>query len=70
MRYNLVDNWKVENIYGLEYKAQCWTLSLVVEDIGKSPDGTQQKELKVKVYLQLLNLGSLGSKVLPYALTF
>jgi LPS-assembly protein len=68
MRYNLVDNWKVENIYGLEYKAQCWTLSLVVEDIGKSPDGTQQKELKVKVYLQLLNLGSLGSKVLPYAL--
>jgi LPS-assembly protein len=69
MRYNLVDNWKVENIYGLEYKAQCWTLGLVVEDLGKSPDGTQQKELKVKVYLQLLNLGSFGG-LLPYALTF
>jgi LPS-assembly protein len=69
MRYNLVDNWKVENIYGLEYKAQCWTLGLVVEDVGKSPDGTQQKELKVKVYLQLLNLGSFGG-ILPYALTF
>jgi LPS-assembly protein len=69
MRYNLVDHWKVENVYGLEYKAQCWTLGLEVEDRGNSPDGTQQKELKVKVYLQLLNLGSLG-RSLPYALGF
>jgi LPS-assembly protein len=69
MRYNLVDHWRVENVYGLEYKAQCWTLGLAVEDRGSSPDGTQKKELKVQVYLQLFNLGSLGSKVLPYALS-
>jgi lipopolysaccharide assembly outer membrane protein LptD (OstA) len=69
MRYNLVDHWKVENVYGLEYKAQCWTLGLAVEDRGRSPDGTQAKELKVQVYLQLLNLGSLG-RSLPYALGF
>jgi len=68
MRYNLVDHWKVENVYGLEYKAQCWTLGLAVEDRGRSPDGTQAKELKVQVYLQLLNLGSFGLK--PYALGF
>ena len=69
MRYNLVDHWKVENTYGLEYKAQCWTLALALEDRGRSPDGTQEKELKVQVYLQLLNLGSLGRN-LPYALGF
>jgi LPS-assembly protein len=68
MRYNLVDHWKVENVYGLEYKAQCWTLGLAVEDRGRSPDGTQEKELKVQVYLQLLNLGFLGRK--PYPLGF
>jgi LPS-assembly protein len=68
MRYNLVDHWKVENVYGLEYKAQCWSLGLAVEDRGRSPDGTQEKELKVQVYLQLLNLGFLGRK--PYPLGF
>jgi hypothetical protein len=41
-----------------------------VEDRGRSPDGTQEKELKVQVYLQLLNFGALGSKVLPYGLSF
>ena len=69
VRYNLVDDWKVENVYGLEYKAQCWTLGLAVEDRGRSPDGTQERELKVQVYLQLLHLGSLGRKP-PYALGF
>jgi hypothetical protein len=69
MRYNLQDKWWVENVYGFEYKAQCWTLGLVVEEKGRSPDGTQAKELTAKVYLQLLNLGSLGH-TLPYALGF
>ena len=68
MRYNLVDHWKVENVYGLEYKAQCWTLGFALEDRGKSPDGAQRKELKVQVYFNLLNLGSLGRK--PYLLDF
>lgn len=61
-RYNLKDHWKVENIYGTEYQAQCWTLGLMVEDKGRSPDGTQRKELKVQVYVNLLGLGSLGKR--------
>jgi LPS-assembly protein len=63
-RYNLKDDWKVENIYGAEYQAQCWTLGLTVEDKGQSPDGTQRKELKFQIYLNLLGLGSLGKR--PY----
>ncbi len=62
MRYNLVDNWKVENVYGAEYQAQCWALGLTVEDKGRSPDGTQREELKVYVYVNLLGLGSLGKR--------
>jgi LPS-assembly protein len=62
MRYNLKDHWKVENIYGAEYQAQCWTLGLTVEDKGRSPDGVQSKELKFQVYINLLGLGSLGKK--------
>ncbi len=67
-RYNLVDHWKVENIYGAEYQAQCWTLGLFVEDRGRSPDGTQEKELKFQVYFSLLNLGSMGHKPYPMQL--
>ncbi|OGP75241.1 MAG: hypothetical protein A2V86_09815 [Deltaproteobacteria bacterium RBG_16_49_23] len=63
-RYNLIDHWKVENLYGAEYQAQCWTLGLTVEDKGRSPDGLQRKELKFNVYLNLLGLGSLGKR--PY----
>ena len=62
IRYNLKDHWNVENIYGAEYQAQCWTLGLTIEDIGRSPDGVQKKELKFQVYLNLLGLGSLGKK--------
>jgi LPS-assembly protein len=64
VRYNLEDHWKVENIYGAEYQAQCWALGLMAEDKGRSPDGTQKKEVKVQVYLNLLGLGSLGKR--PY----
>jgi LPS-assembly protein len=68
VRYNLVDHWKVENIYGAEYTGQCWTLGLFVEDRGQSPDGTQEKEVKVQVYFTLLNLGSMGHKPYPMQL--
>ena len=64
IRYNLLDHWKVENVYGAEYQAQCWILGLTVEDKGRSPDRTQEKELKFQVYVNLLGLGSLGKK--PY----
>jgi hypothetical protein len=57
----------VENIYGAEYQAQCWTLGLTIEDINRSPDGTQKKELKFQVYFNLLGIGSLGQK--PYFMT-
>jgi LPS-assembly protein len=61
--YNLLDKWRVENIYGAEYQAQCWTLGVTVEDINGSPDGTQKKELKFQVYLNLLGVGSVGHKI-------
>ncbi len=61
-RYNLVDHWKVENVYGAEYQAQCWALGLTVEDKGRSPDGVQREELKFHVYVNLLGLGSLGKR--------
>ncbi|MCX8118347.1 MAG: LPS assembly protein LptD [Desulfobacterota bacterium] len=61
-RYNLKDGWKVENLYGAEYRAQCWTLGLMVEDKGESPDKKQRKEVKVQAYLNLLGLGSLGKR--------
>jgi lipopolysaccharide assembly outer membrane protein LptD (OstA) len=60
--YNLMERTWVENIYGAEYRAQCWTLGVTLEDRNRSPDGTQKKELKVKVYFNLLGIGSLGHK--------
>jgi LPS-assembly protein len=67
MRYNILERMRVENIYGAEYQAQCWTLGLTIEDINRSPDGTQKKELKFQVYFNLLGIGSLGHK--PYFMT-
>ena len=60
--YNLLNNTKVESIYGVEYQSQCWTLGLNIEDVSPSPDGTQRREFKVQVYLNLKGLGSLGGR--------
>jgi lipopolysaccharide assembly outer membrane protein LptD (OstA) len=60
--YNLLDNWRVESVYGAEYKAQCWLLGVIVEDKNRSPDGTQKKELKVTVYFSLVGIGSVGHR--------
>lgn len=62
LRYNFIDHWRVENIYGAEYQAQCWALGLTVEDKGRSPDRTQREEMKVYLYVNLLGLGSLGKR--------
>jgi LPS-assembly protein len=62
MRYNLLEKMKVENVYGVEYQAQCWTLSLSIADKNRSPDGTQKKEMKFQVYISLLGVGSVGYK--------
>ncbi len=66
-RYNLLNHWRVVNIYGAEYQAQCWSSGFALEQWGRSPDGLQKKELKVRVYFNLLNLGSIGHK--PYLMT-
>jgi LPS-assembly protein len=68
IRYDLLQHWRVESIYGVEYQAQCWTLGLMVEDRNRSPDGTQSKELKFEVYFRLLGLGAMGKK--PYFMSF
>jgi LPS-assembly protein len=62
MQYNLLEKMRVENVYGVEYQAQCWTLGLSVEDKNRSPDGTQKKELKFHVYFNLLGIGSVGHR--------
>ena len=58
--YNLLEKTRVESAYGAVFEAQCWSLGLLVEDVNRSPDGTQKRELKVEVYVTLRGVGSLG----------
>ena len=67
-RYDLLNHYRVASFLGAEYRAQCWTLALVVENWGQSPIGTQKSEVKFKFYFSLLNLGSVGHK--PYHMIF
>ena len=62
IRYNILAGTRVENIYGAEYQAQCWSIGFLITDLNRSPDGTQKKELKFHVYLNLLGFGSVGSR--------
>jgi LPS-assembly protein len=62
LRYNLLDKAWVEQIYGLEYQAQCWSAGFTIDNIAASPDGTQQSELKAEVYFSLLGVGALGHR--------
>jgi LPS-assembly protein len=64
IRYNLLEKMGVENVFGAEYQSQCWTMGLLVDHIHRSPDGTQKREIKFEVYLNLLGIGSFGRK--PY----
>jgi LPS-assembly protein len=64
IRYNLLEKMGVENVFGAEYQSQCWTMGLLVDHINRSPDGTQKREIKFEVYLNLLGIGSFGRK--PY----
>jgi LPS-assembly protein len=62
-RHNLRDKTRIETVYGLDYRHQCWEVSLRVHDINHSPgwlsDGTRSREdeIKVKVYVTLTGLG-------------
>jgi LPS-assembly protein len=58
--YNLLAGTWVQAIMGAEYQAQCWSVGFFVEDINRSPDGTQKKQLKYHFYVNLLNIGSGG----------
>jgi LPS-assembly protein len=62
--YNLLAGTWVQWILGAEYQTQCWSAGFVFEDINRSPDGTQRKELKFNFYFNLLNIGSVGRR--PY----
>ena len=62
--YNLLEGMWVQGIFGAEYQAQCWSAGFVFEDINRSPDRTQKREMKFHVYFNLLNIGSVGHK--PY----
>ncbi len=60
-RYNLRDNVRIETVYGLDFRHQCWEVSLRVHDINRQPDPTEpggtNSELKVMVWLTLTGLG-------------
>ncbi|NWF93738.1 MAG: LPS-assembly protein LptD [Syntrophaceae bacterium] len=62
MRYNVLEKMRVENVYGIEYQAQCWALNLTVQDKNRSPDRTQKKELKFQFQVTLLGIGGVGVK--------
>ena len=64
IRYNLLDKFWVETDYGAVYQSQCFSLGLLFENINKTPTGTQQRELKVELFVTLLGIGSLGH--MPY----
>lgn len=66
--YNLLEGMWVQGIFGAEYQAQCWSVGFVFENINRSPDRTQEKEIKFHFYFNLLNIGSVGHK--PYFMAF
>lgn len=61
-RYNFQSRYRVETGYGVRYRHQCWEVALTMEDIGKSPDGTQKAEWKAMVLITLRGVGSYGIK--------
>ena len=60
--YNLLEGMRVQSIFGAEYQAQCWSAGFFFEDINRSPDRTQRKEMKFHIYFNLLNIGSIGHR--------
>jgi LPS-assembly protein len=55
--HNLRDETRIETVYGLDYRHQCWEIALRVHDINRSPDGLRDDEIKVMVYVTLTGLG-------------
>ena len=63
--YNLFAGTWVQSIFGAEYQTQCWSAGFFLTARNQSPDGLQRREVKFKVYVNLLNLGSVGGSK-PY----
>jgi LPS-assembly protein len=58
-RHNLRDDVRIDTVYGLNYRHQCWELSLRFNDINKTPDGLRDDELKITVLLTLSGIGTI-----------
>lgn len=56
-RHNLRDRVRIESVYGIDYRHQCWEVSLRVHDINRQPDPSERSELKVMVWVTLKGLG-------------
>ncbi|RLB04508.1 MAG: hypothetical protein DRG50_08800, partial [Deltaproteobacteria bacterium] len=56
-RHNLLDDVRIETVYGLDYRHQCWEISLRLYDINRSPEGLRDNEIKVMVYITLSGIG-------------
>jgi LPS-assembly protein len=56
-RHNLRDQVRIETVYGLDFRQQCWEISLRVHDINRSPDQLRDNEVKVMVYVTLSGIG-------------
>jgi LPS-assembly protein len=56
-RHNLYDETRIETVYGLDYRHQCWEVALRIHDINRSPDRRRDDEIKVMVYVTLTGLG-------------
>ncbi len=56
-RHNLLDDVRIETVYGVDYRHQCWEIAARLYDINRSPDGLRDHELKVMVYVTLSGIG-------------
>ena len=56
-RHNLRDEIRIWTVYGLDFRQQCWEVSLRVYDINRSPDRRRDGEIKVMVYVTLNGIG-------------
>jgi LPS-assembly protein len=59
-RYDLFNDIRIETEGGFTYRAQCWEVTLSVEDQNRSFDRSRDGEVKFRVSLSLTGLGSLG----------
>lgn len=55
--HNLRDETRIETVYGLDFRQQCWEVSLRVYDINRSPDRRRDDDIKVKIYVTLTGIG-------------